>query len=112
MGLRRARELGLPQREVGIGKSLNQLSSVVDLCLADRPSAHTEACMEKKAQEIWVNNGPLTLPQMTHFTSPSMGMCVEQWELTAVGVEIVTAPVLHSLQSRDVVHTASSPTPG
>lgn len=44
VGAGRTRGLGLPQRWVSIGKSLNQLFSVVDHHLADRPSAHTETC--------------------------------------------------------------------
>lgn len=74
--------------------SLSQLFNVVDPCLADRPSPHTKTCMEKKAQEIL-----LILLKMTSFTSPSMGSYVEEWELTAVGVEIVIAPVPGSLQN-------------
>lgn len=44
----------------------------------------------------------LTLLKMISFTSPSMGTCVEQWELTVqvgVGVEVVIAPVPGSLQN-------------
>lgn len=33
------------------------------------------------------------------FKSPSVGKCVEQWELTAVGVEIVTTAVPSNLQN-------------
>jgi len=51
LGLRRARGLGLSERG-RYWKVFESVVQVVDPCLADRLSAHTETCMEKKAQEI------------------------------------------------------------
>lgn len=65
--------------------------------LADRLSARTGVRREESA-----GNVTLTISQPSGwqiFKSPSVGECVEQWELAAVGVDIVTTVVPSNLQN-------------